>query len=339
MVAVATFGPPVRIDGPLPVAPPYGLLNTAQVLNDAERSTVEQAARAEAGPAPIQGEVESAEAFAARSAEWLQALYDSIALVLPDDAAGEIFRWGNGAQVYPYPPDLGHSWDPCSTGSLRDKEAGEPGPLPTFAAFTAYLPETCTSSRIVSQEYFTARAQLAFAAVESAIYENVLAEGGALNGSGQPYLGDTNMVVLGGGPVSPAEGLALLEDAIGGTHRKGLIHATPATLTAWTFTGPCIDREGSTLQTRIGTDVVSGDGYIGVLPDDHNAGLTSTQAWAFASGPVQVRREPTIRIYPDLLRQALDRENNIVTYRAERSALISWDTVLQVGVLVDRSIS
>ncbi len=338
-MTVATFGPPVRIDGPLPVAPAYGLLNTAQVLNEATTANVEQTARNLLGPAPIQAEVESAEAFAARSDAYLADLYQYKSVLLPDDPLGDVFRWGNGAQVYPYPIDGGYSWDPCSTGSLRTKEDGETPPLPIFSSFTAYLPETCTSSRIVSPDYFRARASLAFAAVESAIYENVLAHGGALNGFDQPYLGDTNLVLLSLAAVSPKEGLALLEDAIGGTHRRGMIHATPATMIAWSFFGEAIQKVGGALQTSGGNDVVVGDGYIGVLPDTHAGAITSTQAWAFASGPVQVRREPTIRIYPDELKQALNREENIVTYRAERDALVTWDTVLQVGVLIDRSLT
>lgn len=283
--APATFGPPVRLDGPLPVAPQYSLLNTVEVV------------------------------------------------VEPDE------RWGNGAQIYPYPVDPGFAWDPCSTGSLGGKETGATPPLPVFHAFTAYLPETCTSSRIVSPDAFTARAELAFAAVESAIYESVLAGGGPFHATAQPYLGDGNLVQLAAGAaVSPQEGLALLEEAIGGTHKRGLIHATPATLTAWTFTGPAIDKEGTVLQTRVGTNVVIGDGYIGVVPDEA-AGLTATQAWAFATGPVQIRREPTITLIPGDIAQALDRSENIVTYRAERDALVTWDSVLQVGVLVDRSIA
>jgi hypothetical protein len=284
MAEPTTFGPPVRIDGPLPVAPLYSLINTAEIVQE------------------------------------------------PDE------RWANGVQVYPYPVDLGDSWDPCFiNGSLADKAEGTPPPLPRFSSFTAYLPETCTSSRIVSQDYFTARAALAFVAVESAIYEDVLATGGAFHGTSQPYMGDTNMTVLGGGAVSPEEALALLEDAIGGTHKRGLIHATPATLTAWTFSGPSIDKEGTNLQTRVGTNVVVGDGYIGVQPDGQ-AAAGPKQAWAFATGPVQIRRSPNVTIMPDELSQALNRAENIVTYRAERDALIDWDTQLQVGVLVDRSI-
>lgn len=282
--APATFGPPVRIDGPLPVAPQYSLLNTAEVV------------------------------------------------IEPDE------RWANGAQIYPYPTDPGFAWDPCGVGSLGVKEEGTPPPLPVFQSFTAYLPETCTSSRIVSPQAFAARAQLAFGAVESSIYEHVLATGGPFRGTFQPYLGDSSLVVLGGGAVSPEEGLALLEDAIGGTHKRGLIHATPATLTAWTFSGPSIDKEGTVLQTRVGTNVAVGDGYIGVVPNGH-AALAARQAWAFATGPVQIRREPTITLVPDDISQALDRSHNIVTYRAERDALVDWDTQLQVGVLIDRSIT
>ena len=283
-----TFGPPVRIDGPLPVAPPYGLVNTAEIVQETDE------------------------------------------------------RWANGAQVYPYPVDLGDSWDPCSTGSFAVKADGETPPLPIFAAFTAYLPETCTPSRIMvgdmaaSQAAFTARAQLAFAAKESAIYENVLATGGAFNATTQPYLGDSNLTILGSGAVSPQTGLALLEDAIGGTHVRGMLHATPATLTAWTFTGPCIDREGTQLQTRIGTPVVSGDGYIGAIPDGEGS-LGATEAWAFATGPVQIRRSATITVLPEEVKEALNRSENILTYRAERDVLVTWDTVAQYGVLIDWS--
>lgn len=337
-MTVATFGPPVRIDGPLPVAPTYSLINTAQVLNEATSATVEQAARDSLGGTPIRGEVEGAEEFAAREGAWLERLYDLLAITLPDDPAGDVFRWGNGAQVYPYPIDTGFSWDPCSTGTFAVKEAGETPPLPVFSSFTAYLPETCTSSRIVSPDYFRARAQLAFAAVESGIYEHVLATGGALNGTEQPYLGDSDLVILGGGAVSPKEGLALLENAIGTTFRRGMIHASPATGIAWSFFGEAIQRVGASLQSMGGNDVVIGDGYIGAIPDGHGT-PTSTQAWTFATGPVQVRREPTIRIYPDELYQALDRAENIVTYRAERDALVTWDTQLQVGVLIDRSLT
>ncbi len=217
-MTVATFGPPVRIDGPLPVAPTFSLINTAQVLNDTVTNP-------------------TGEGYLVTESQ-------------------DVFRAGNGAIVYPYPVDTGFSFDPCSTGTFRVKEDGTAAPLPTFAAFTAYLPETCSSSRIVSPDYFRARAQLAFAAVESSIYENVLATGGILAGGGQPYLGDTNLVVLGGGAVSPKEGLALLEDAIGRTGRRGMIHATPSTVSAWTFFGDAVREVGGALQSGRGQRVV-----------------------------------------------------------------------------------
>jgi hypothetical protein len=337
-MVVATFGPPVRIDGPLPVAPTFGLIPTVQVLNEATRAQVEQAAQNLAGPAPIQAEEESAEAFAERHGGWLTALYDNIRVLLPDDANGDVFRWGNGAQVYPYPTDTGYSWAPCSTGTNAIKNSGLTPPLPIFSSFTAYMPETCTSARIVSPDYFRARAQLAFQAVESGIYEHVLATGGALNASGQPYLCDANLTILGGAAVSPKEGLALLENAIGTTFRRGMIHASPATGIAWSFFGEAIQERGGALQSMGGNDVVIGPGYIGAVPDSEGT-PTSTQAWAFATGPVQVRREPDIRIYPDDISQALDRHENVVTYRAERDALVTWDTALHVGVLIDRSLA
>ena len=48
---------------------------------------------------------------------------------------------------------------------------------------------------------------------------------------------------------------------------------------------------------------------------------------------VEVRIDDTVSL-PDFS-EALDRANNDVTYRAEKIAIVSWDTALQAGILVD----
>lgn len=247
-------------------------------------------------------------------------------------------RWANGAKVLPYPDDTGHVFDPCSSGSSRQKDSGMLPESPHFGAFTAYLPVSCSSVSVgVDPAWFRDRALAALMAVESTIAERVLATGEGLD-EFQPHLTDTNLDELAGGAATDAiEALSLLEDAIGATGRAGVIHAAPATVSAWESTGFTLDKIGGSLYTRsAGTPVVNGAGYRGVFPDGGSA-PGAKQEWAFATGPVQYREtEPFIT--PDTYAQALDRGDNTFAAFAERTFLIDWDAVLQAGVLVDRSL-
>jgi hypothetical protein len=123
-----------------------------------------------------------------------------------------------------------------------------------------------------------------------------------------------------------------LEDAIGETGRQGLIHATPATVAAWEFEAL---ESGAYLQTPNGTPIASGGGYIGADPV-LGAAPAAGQAWAFATGPVQVRLSEVILV-GDNINDTIDQSLNEVTYRAERYALAVWDTALQSGILIDWS--
>lgn len=289
-----TFGPPVRVDGPLPQAPPYSLTATA----------------------------------------------------LPVDELDEHFL--SGAQVYGYPPGDGNAWDPCSSGTNRAKDEGGAPPLPLFGAFTAYLAETCTSrSKFATTAAFAERAVAAFAARESAIAEFEFLAGHALPLN--PHLADSHVTLLNAGAATnPLEALALLEEAIGATRQRGMIHATPGTLTAWNFSGPSISDKGGTLRTSAGTPVAVGDGYIDAHPASKGA-PGAHQQWAWATGPVQIRRSTTVTLIPDAdqIIWALSRSDNVITYRAERDYLITWESPsagvwdggLQAAVLVDRTLT
>ena len=70
---------------------------------------------------PIFGLLQAAEAPAA-----------GVRLIADADAGG-VERWGNGAEVFPYPPSEGHTHDPCSAGSDRDKTPAPPGPASSHA--------------------------------------------------------------------------------------------------------------------------------------------------------------------------------------------------------------
>jgi len=85
-------------------------------------------------------------------------------------------HWGVGAQVFPYPPDLPSSFDPCSEGTFREKDAGTAPAIPIFGAFTAYLPITC-SSLSAHGDWFQERARAAFNATQSYAIAAELSQG------------------------------------------------------------------------------------------------------------------------------------------------------------------
>ena len=269
--------------------------------------------------------------------------YSLLATVPVTEDGGDVVRWLNGASVWGYPPGCGAAWDPCSAGSPPKDDGGAPA-LPEFAAFTAYLPETCSALSIGDPATFARRALAAFAARESNIVERFLAVADEIPDN--PHLTDGNASLLNAGnEVSAMEGLALLEDAIGTTCQAGVIHATPGIATAWNC---CylLYRDGQTLRTVArNTPVVVGDGYIGVRPDN-GAAPEDDQAWAFATNGVAVYRTDA-KLIPaaEQIAAALERETNVVTYRAERDYLAVyespsalWDGGLQAAVLIDRSL-
>lgn len=239
-------------------------------------------------------------------------------------------RWMNGVNVFGYPEETPATWEPCSSGTFRTKEEGGPFSLPRFDPFGLYVPITCSSIGIGEDwESFAARAELVLEATQSFAIEEALSQGVSM--SSNPFFGDANLSILAGGTAqTPEVGLRYLEDAIGATGRRGLIHATPATVAAWEFEAL---ETGTYLRTPNGTPVASGGGYIGadpVLGSTPAAG----QAWAFATGPVEVRiSEP--QLVGDDINGTLDTSNNDVTFRAEKYALAVWDGALQAGVLID----
>lgn len=248
-------------------------------------------------------------------------------------------HWMMGGSVDAYPPGIPEAWVPCQDGSSPDvKEIGEPFPEATFGPVTLYLPVTCTAAQSATRDAeFYARAVAAFEATESWRVEYVLSQGAPV-AAWNPYLTDTNMVKLNANtPLSPMQGLALLENAIQElTAREGVIHADPATVTAWRASY-LVDDDGPILRTGLNTPVATGGGYVGALP--HGAGaLTAAQSWAFASGPVIVRRDVLDPDKPTMA-ENLDHATNDYTVRVERHYLPVWDTVLQVGVLIDRTLT
>jgi hypothetical protein len=249
-------------------------------------------------------------------------------------------HWMMGGSVDAYPPGIPEAWVPCQDegSTVTVKESGEPFPEATFGPVTLYLPVTCTAAQSATRDQeFYDRAVRAFEATESWRVEYTLSQGAPV-AAWNPYLSDTSMVKLNANtPMSPMQGLALLEQAIRElTGKEGVIHADPATVTAW-IGAMLVEPDGPILRTSLNTPVATGGGYVGALP--HGAGaLTVAQGWAFASGPVVVYRDV---LDPDkpTMSENLDRTDNEYTVRVERHYLPVWDRALQVGVLIDRTLT
>jgi hypothetical protein len=248
-------------------------------------------------------------------------------LSIPGVVVADGGRWLNGVNVDGYPCDVPSLWEPCSEGTFRTKSDESDQPSPRFDSFVVYLPITCSSLGMGDPDAFANRAERALEATLSFGVEQGLSQG--VVGSLNPFFGDTNATLLAGGAaVTPEVGLRYLEDAIGATGRKGMIHATPATVAAWEFEAL---RTNSILETVNGTPVASGGGYIGADPAA-GASPAAGQAWAFATGPVEVR---LAGVTITAISETLDRSDNTVTFRAERFVLPLWDGCLQAAVLID----
>lgn len=242
-------------------------------------------------------------------------------------------HWMGGAVVRPYPPGQANVHDPCATGSTAVKAVAADAELAPFGGYTVYLADQCTGRGIGDVAEFRARLAAALAATEGAAVEAELMVGAGLGTF--PHVTDTDLVQLHSGTsTSPENGLALLEDAIGDTGKAGVIHASPSIATAWRARN-LIEPSGTTMYAvASGNPVAVGRGYIGVRPDGESA-PSACQGWAFATGPIQVRRSEAIVNPPDIA-GAMDRALNDITFYAERDYLHIWDRELQAGVLIDR---
>lgn len=236
----------------------------------------------------------------------------------------------NGVNIWGYPEETPSLWEPCSAGTYRDKESDSNWSQPRFDAFVAYLPISC-STITAAPEVFAMRAEAVLNATISFAVEQALAQG--VVGSSNPYFGDTALTQLGGAAVLPQAGLNYLENAIGATGRQGIIHASPGTVSAWNFVNLVTDNGEGYIETANGTPVVSGGGYINTDPVGKAGSDPSVgQEWAFATGPVKVfMAAPEVMQVSDYV----DREINLITYRAEQEVVATWDTALQSGCLID----
>ena len=303
MTATPTFGNPFVISGPLPKPPDYTLLDAVPPIQP-----------------PADGEA-------------------------PE-------RWGNGVEVWPYPVDLPSTWLACVAEASGGKATATAKPLPRFAAFTIIMVDQC-NPYLAKEPEFRQRLMQAYAAVESYPVEREFMTGTLLPDNPSLFrqikddgtLGTPDVSVYPAGDTAqhPVPGLAYLENAIAATGKQGIIHCSPAVVTAW-FGHLLVADKNSVLVTHNGTTVIPGYGYQDAGDPDGHTGSGSTAEWAFATGLLEIRRGDPYMVPGDndeysAIAEATDRTNNLTTFRYEREYLVDWDTTFQAGVLIDWSLT
>lgn len=265
-----------------------------------------------------------------------------------------------GLAVRSYPCTLPGLWDwRAETGQ---KAYATTTPNPAFRGFEVVLAEQCNARGLTPVEYANRIARL-FPAVEAygvevAFYTGLTITGGSVVNPGLateiPVPGGTDETIFpeGDTAVGAIEGLANLEAAIASTGRQGFVHCSPALATWWSH-HQLLERLSTTpptLSTRNGTVVIPGYGYQGlsgpwngstpVTPAGRTA-AAGTQEWAFATGPIEVRRTSDIEMIPDAtdddVWMALDRTNNLLAYEAKRAYVYDWDACFKAAVKIDRT--
>ena len=240
-------------------------------------------------------------------------------------------RWANGVNMFAFPAQMPWTWDPCASGTFRVKSSESEVASERFDPFGIGLTVTC--SRLGAPEDLRERLEAAFDATVSWAVERAISQGSEVTSN--PNLGDTNLTILGGGPVTPVVGLAWLEQALGEKGVRGIIHAPNPVVSSWGYDKVRVKvRDGvEYLVTPNGNFVAAGGGYIGADPTSGSTPAAG-QSWVFATAGLEVRlTDPEI---PGDESDNLDRELNDLVYRVESTALATWDeTVVQAGVLVD----
>lgn len=247
-------------------------------------------------------------------------------------------RWTAGLTFEPYGCGYnGGKMPVCVTDDTEydDKSFASEHRVVEVEPFVAWYGDSCSTATFRSRD-FADRASRAFLAAESALIAHELWTGEITSSEGypNPYLTDGGATDLGSG-VPAGIALALLQqalaDAIPG---RGMIHATRDVAGLWYEAGG-IRREGALLLDAFDNIIVADAGYPGTGPNGEARDVTN--AYAYATDLVQVRRDGQVRLLPgaDDYAAAMDRDTNLIEWRAERIVTAYWSGCAHIGIGVD----
>jgi hypothetical protein len=221
----------------------------------------------------------------------------------------------------------------CSAESVDyGTDAGPPAAV-EYQPWELEVQDPCSTTFGYSVTATTDRLRRAFDATESYAIAHELwtgeltaadaAAGGPVT---NPSLTDAP-TVLGAGPMSARRALGELEQAVGDA-----LHGQQAYLHISRLARPFfveLIREGNLLFTNINNLIVADAGYPGTPPDGTAA--APDVAWAYATGPVVVRRTELF-LGPDAPAQTIDTATNTVRRTASKVVAATFDPAFLFAV-------
>lgn len=249
-------------------------------------------------------------------------------------------RWPDGVEFDPDYCDGVHLFDPCDWEVEVDFDFD----CPAVRAFDPYIIDTPTKRSTLDRGFdlegqarrLLARCQHGAVGGEFWSGDYAAAHGYDDNG----YLADGNAeLVADGDSLAALDALAALEEGLAGTSSdacgcgaRGMIHASPTTVTIWGYQGVVTNVNGL-LVTTLGTVVATGPGYTGTGPADSDGPIVPDEgfAWAYATGM------PAGRLGPVSIVDHIDQTTNVRELQAERPGMVVWDGCCHLAVLVDHS--
>lgn len=241
-------------------------------------------------------------------------------------------HWQNGIQFEPDTCERARVTTTDCPAIPPDKIPTDPPGLRGANPFTVYTMPVCSAPGFIEEARTRALAALTsgepravereFWLGEFGVTPHLAVTGAAVTGA-DGLVEQSSPTIITGGPVSPVEGLALLEEALSSCYgNEGVIHMSPGTLTHL-WTNGSVTKDGARLRTGNGHLVAAGAGYPGTFPGAAEPGGSGVR-WMFATGAVFMRRSDPI--VPEARPGGvLNRGNNSVFLVAERTYVIGWD--------------
>lgn len=270
--------------------------------------------------------------------------FSLVSSALPGDPDGE-GRWQNGVRFQPErclpTTDVSYWWD-CPgeggdqpTADDNTKVVADGESVVDYRPYTIVAGDKCSSFGWSERDY-QARATRYLMACESRLIEAELWTGAVAQAAAFPnaYLDDGNATVIadGGSGIPFARALAEVEQAACACScGQVFIHAQPRVVSAWANAG-LVRQEGRRLLTIEDNVVVPGCGYTGEAEDGTAA--SATESFVYATSPIVLLRSD-VRVFPETFGEALDRTENLIEFRAERTVAAFWPDCCQVGTSVD----
>lgn len=270
----------------------------------------------------------------------LASAVDLTGLLPPEVAQDE--RWAGGFEFDP---------ESCDTAELvavhcappgDDKTAGDNPGLRSYDPFVVVGSDTCTTMNRGRDR--VGRATRLLLATQSDQVEAEFWDGTLARAEGLPngYLADPAAVTVLDAPDGAARALADLEQGLAEClhGQRGMIHATPTTVTIWAALG-LLRFEGPAILTALDTIVVAGSGYSGSGPVAGSAPAPpadlSVAAFAYGTGVVYTLLGAVVPADEGDVVSRVDRSVNDETVFVERPVAAFWDGCCLLGVEVDHT--